>query len=445
MSTARGRGHLLRILGVTFGVAVVIGGTIGSGILRTPGEVAAQLRAPWLIIGVWLLGGLYAVLCTLAVTELATTYPVAGGWFVYSRRAFGKYAGFVVGCCDWMMQSTAIAYLSVAFGEFAAGLQPRLVPYVNRIGLGCLLILATLNWLGLRAGSRTQEITSFIKAFSLIVFVTGCFFLSPSGSNGSVQPNSSLPLASGGVFVAFVIALQAVIVTYDGWYSAIYFVEEDKDPSRNMPRSSLIGTLACVAIFVLVNFALLHILPIPQLAASQVPAAEAANIIFGGHGKQFILIISMIVAVSTVNATILMSPRILFGMSREGLLPRWFTSVNPGGTPATALLLSTIASGALIVSGNFDSLIAICSFLYVAAYISGFASLFVLRSSPREDAVKDHFKMWGYPWTNLAVLLASAGFLIASVFGDLRHSLFTLILLVLTYPLYFFLVKRQSR
>lgn len=428
---------------MTFGVAVVIGGTIGSGILRTPGEVAAQLHAPWLIIGVWLLGGLYAVLCTLAVTELATTYPVAGSWFVYSRRAFGKYAGFVVGCCDWMMQSTAIAYLSVAFGEFAAGLQPRLTPYVNRIGLGCLLVLAALNWIGLRAGSRTQEITSFIKAFSLILFVAGCFFLSPSGAGSAASP-ASLPARTGSMFIAFVIAFQAVIVTYDGWYSAIYFVEEDKNPSRNMPRSSLIGTLACVVIFVLVNFALLRILPIPQLAASQVPAADAARTVFGGQGKQLILIISMITSISTVNATILMSPRILFGMSREGLLPRWLTAVNPGGTPAAALLLCTIASGALILSGNFDSLIAICSFLYVAAYISGFASLFVLRSRPAADAVQDHFKMWGYPWTNLAVLLASAGFLIASVIGDLRHSLFALILIALTYPLYFFLIRKHG-
>src|SRR5215469_9808045 len=89
------KGHLLRIVGVGFGIAVGIGGTVGSGILRTPGEVAAQLRSPWLIIAIWLLGGVYAFFGTVAVTELATMLPQEGGWYVYSRAAFGEYAGFV--------------------------------------------------------------------------------------------------------------------------------------------------------------------------------------------------------------------------------------------------------------------------------------------------------------------------------------------------------------
>ena len=126
------KGHLLRVVGVGFGLAVGIGGTIGAGILRTPGEVAAQLRSPWLVIAVWALGGVYAFFCTASVSELATMLPQEGGWYVYSRNAFGEYAGFVVGCCDWMMQTTAVAYLAVASGEFAAGLQPGLERHIKR-------------------------------------------------------------------------------------------------------------------------------------------------------------------------------------------------------------------------------------------------------------------------------------------------------------------------
>ena len=441
-SSLRAKGHLLRILGVTFGVAVSIGDTIGSGILRTPGQVAAELHKWWLILFAWLLGGVYAFCCTLSVTELGTTLPHAGGWYVYSRRAFGEYTGFVVGCCDWMMQSTAIAYLSVAFGEFAAGLQPRLAPYVNWVGLACLLVIALLNWLGLRAGSRTQIATSLAKALGLLAFVVACFLISPKPlPAGAAHAAANFPAGSG-IFIGLVIALQAVIVTYDGWYGAIYFVEEDQDPARNLPRSALGGALACMAIFVLVNVALLHVLPVAQITASQIPAADAAMSIFGAHGKQIILIISLITAVSTINATILMSPRILFGMSRDGLFPRWLTSVNRGGTPTTALLLCTVASGAMILSGNFEALIAISAFLYVAVYISGFASLIVLRR--REPNLARPFRAWGYPWTTWGVLLASAGFLIAAVVGDLRHSLFTIILIALSYPVYRAALKRRS-
>lgn len=438
----RAKGHLLRILGVAFGVAVTVGDTIGSGILRTPGQVAAELHSSWLIISAWLLGGVYAFCCTLSVIELGTMLPQAGGWYVYSRRAFGEYTGFVVGCCDWMMQSTAIAYLSVAFGEFAAGLQPRLAPYVNWVGLACLLSIALLNWLGLRAGSRTQIATSLAKALGLLAFVAACFVISPKPVAGAVPTAANFPASTSGLLIGLVLALQAVIVTYDGWYGAIYFVEEDQDPARNLPRSALGGALACMAIFVLVNIALLHVLTIPQIAGSQVPAADAAMSIFGAHGKQIILIISLITAVSTINATILISPRILFGMGRDALLPRWLTSVNSGGTPSAALFLCTFASGALILSGNFEALIAISAFLYVAVYISGFASLIVLRQ--REPQLSRPFRAWGYPWTTWGVLLASAGFLVAAVVGDLRHSLFTLILIVLTYPIYLLLIKRRA-
>ena len=96
-----GRGHLLRILGVGFGLAVGVGNTIGTGILRTPGEVAGYLGNGQLVFAVWLLGGIYALLCSSPVTELGCMLPRAGGWYVYSHRAFGEKAGFVVGCCDW--------------------------------------------------------------------------------------------------------------------------------------------------------------------------------------------------------------------------------------------------------------------------------------------------------------------------------------------------------
>src|SRR5450631_1988572 len=167
-SSLRTKGHLLRILGVGFGIAVIVGGAIGSGILRTPGLVAAQLRSPGIIIAVWLVGGIYAFCCTLSVIELGTMLPRAGGWYVYSRRAFGEYGGFLVGCIDWIAQPVAIAYLAVAFGDFAAELQPSLRVYVKVVSFACVIVLALLNWFGLRAGSRMQELTSLIKALALV-------------------------------------------------------------------------------------------------------------------------------------------------------------------------------------------------------------------------------------------------------------------------------------
>jgi basic amino acid/polyamine antiporter, APA family len=443
-SPARLKGHLLRILGVGFGTAVIIGDTIGTGIFRTPGEVAGHLGNSTLIVAAWTLGGVFAFFCTLAVTELGTMLPQAGGWYVYSRRAFGDYGGFVVGCCDWTMQAVAIGYLAVAFGEFAAELQPALRGHVKLVAATCLCFLMVLNWLGLRTGSWTQELTSLTKALALIGFVVACFVVVPSAAPASVSgPSGLVVLPKGGLLLAIVLALQAVVVTYDGWYAAIYFAEEDEDPARNLPRSLIGGVMACVAIFLLVNAALLHVLPMHQLATSQIPAADAAMSIIGGRGKEVILVVSMLAAVSTINACLMISPRILFGMARDGLMPRWMTTINEGGTPASALLLCTVMALALVFSGSFETLIAIASFLFVAVYLSGFAALFALRV--REPELARPFKMWGYPWSNLGVFLASATFLVLTVVADPKDAFFTLVMIALSYPVYFFAVAKSKR
>lgn len=432
---------MLRILGVGFGVAVVVGNTISVGILRTPGEIASHLQSSTLIITLWILGGLYAFFCTLSVTELATTLPQAGGWYVYSRRAFGDYGGFLVGCSDWIVQAASVAYAAVAFAEFTAELQPALHVNVKLLAVATLIILALLNWLGLRSGSRAQEITSLAKVLALIGFVVACFVISPDSGTAASSTPAAFALPRGGLFLAILIAFQPILVTYDGWYGAIYFMEEDQDPIRNLPRSSIMGVLACIVVYLLMNLALLHVLPITRLAAAQVPAADAAMAVFGGHGKQVILIVSMVSAIGGMNAIMLMMPRILFGMSRDGLLPRSVASVNRGGTPSTALLLATMAAIALILSGSFEKLVAISAVLFVVVYLSGFSSLFVLRI--REPNLPRPFQSWGYPWTNLAVLLISLAFLGASIVGDLKDALFTLVLVALSYPAYVLLVKRR--
>ncbi len=424
-----GSGHLLRILGAGFGLAVGIGNTIGTGILRTPGEVAGYLGNGWLIFAVWLLGGIYALLCSSSVTELGCMLPQAGGWYVYSRRAFGEKAGFVVGCCDFTVQSVANAYLAVAFGEFVGELVPMLARHVRLLGTVALASLALLNWIGLKTGSRAQEITSLIKALGLVGLVIAAFTVPVNAGTASFLPGNFVHPHS--IFLGLMLALQGVVITYDGWYAPIYFVEEDKDPAKNLPRSMIGTTLACIAIFLLVNAALFHVLHMDRLAGSSMPAVDAAMLLFGRYGRHVILLISVVAVISAINAALMYIPRILFSMSRDGLLPHNITSVNRGGTPSLALFLSAAASIALVLSGSFDALIAIGSVLFVAVYLSGFASLLILRR--REPNLVRPYKAWWYPWSTILVLLASTVFLLGSVIGDLKHSLFTAILILLSY------------
>src|SRR5262245_47558693 len=155
-------GGLMRILGVGFGLAVIIGSTLGIGILRTPGLVAGQLGSPWSTFAVWLLGGLYTLLGSICLTELGTMLPEAGGYYVYARRAFGRTAGFAVGWTDWLTYCAVLGYLSIAIGEFTATLVPVWAPATKLVAVLALLFFAGLQWAGLRISSRFQEITTAI-------------------------------------------------------------------------------------------------------------------------------------------------------------------------------------------------------------------------------------------------------------------------------------------
>src|SRR4029450_5066110 len=141
-------------------------------------------------------------------------------------------------------------------------------------------------------------------------------------------------------FASVVLAMQAVIFTYDGWNGMLYFSEEVRDPGRQIPRAMFAGVLAIFGIYVLWNVAFVHVLGMPALAGSDFAAGAAAQALFGSRGDTIIRVLLMIGVFSGVNAYILFCPRILYAMSRDGLFPKWGSTVNAGGTPTNTLLLS---------------------------------------------------------------------------------------------------------
>src|SRR5213080_1649765 len=175
-------GTLLRVLGVGFGLAVTIGGTIGMGILRTPGEVAKQLPTPTLFIGIWIVGGVYALLGAISVAELGAMIPRSGGFYVFAHRALGNYAGFVVGWSDWMSTCATIALISMVVGEYSGVLIPALASHAKSVALTVTVFFALLQWRGIRWGSFTQNITSLLKVLAFAAFVVFAFLYRPAAS-----------------------------------------------------------------------------------------------------------------------------------------------------------------------------------------------------------------------------------------------------------------------
>jgi basic amino acid/polyamine antiporter, APA family len=419
-STSRG---LIRILGVGFGLAVIVGSTLGIGILRTPGLVAGQLPSPTAILTVWIVGGLYTLVGAICFAELGTMLPEAGGYYVYARRAFGNAVGFAVGWSDWLTYCAVLGYVSIAIGEFSALLLPSLGGHERSIAIGSLSALAALQLAGLRVSRRFQEFTTVVKCAAFMAVVISAMVFAPGIPSGSGSAPQA-PSLSG-----LIAALQAVVITYGGWQSALYFSEEDRDPNRNLPRAMIGGVVAVIVVYLLVNVALLSVMPLGDLARSTLPAADAAQILLGGRGREIITILSIVSLPPMLNAILMIGTRILFAMGRDGLMWRRAASVTAGGTPAAAMLATTLVALALVTTGTFQRLVAVVAFFLAANYVVCCLALIVLRR--REPGRARPFRAWGYPWTAGVVLFGAAAFLIGAAVGDTVNAGGALALLAL--------------
>jgi APA family basic amino acid/polyamine antiporter len=415
---------LRRILGVGFGLAVIIGSALGIGILRTPGLVAAQLSSPSTILAVWIIGGVYTLVGSVCFTELGTMLPRAGGYYVYARRAFGDTVGFGVGWTDWLTYCAVLGYVSIGIGEFIAVLVPTLAGAVKVLAVAALVAFVLLQWMGLRVSSRFQEVTSALKFCAFLALVVLCLAVSSPAMSGSSTASAALPAAT---FTGFVVALQSVAITYGGWQSALYFTEEDRDPAHNLPRSMIGGVLLVIVIYLLVNVALLAVLPMADLARSTLPAADAAQRVVGGRGGQIITVLSLISLPPLLNAIMMIGTRILFAMGRDGLLWSRTAAVNARGTPGVATMVTTAVAVGLIATGTFQRLVAVVSFFLAANYCVCCLALIVLRR--REPALIRPFRAWGYPLSAGIVLLGAAAFVTGTLAGDTRNGVAALVLL----------------
>lgn len=425
----------MRVLGVGFGIAVIIGNTIGAGIFRAPGSIAQNLPYPWLFLGVWIIGGLYALLGAISLAELGAMLPRSGGQYVFARYALGEYAGFIVGWSDWISTCGSTAAVALLIGQFAALLFPRFAGSSVIIAVTIAVVFAVLQWRGVVWGSTTQNLTSLMKTLAFLVLIAAAFLF---GHGASLTDSEVLARPAAVGFTAVVLALQSVIYTYDGWSGVIYFSEEVTNPGRDVPRAMFGGVLTVIAIYLLVNLALLYVLPVSQIAGQDFAAGVAAQVVFGPHGNTIFLTLTILSMLSAINAYHLMASRVLFAISRDGLFPSRGASVNKGGTPTVALFVSAAIALLFIVFGQtFERVITILAFFFVANYTLSFISVFVLRR--REPDKERPYRAWGYPWTTALALIGSVLFLLGAIASDTRNSIYALVLLAASYPVFSFI------
>jgi basic amino acid/polyamine antiporter, APA family len=432
-------GKLLQVLGVWFGIAAAVGNTIAAGIVRTPGVIAKILPNPWLFLGVWVIGGLYALFGASSMAELGAAIPRSGGQYNFSRRAIGDYAGFIVGWSDWLSSCGTLAAVAIVIGEYSGKLIPALAGgdyTIKTIAVSVIVAFGILQWRGVRWGSRAQLLTSAMKTGAFVILVIACFALGGNAHRASVAAESAtkLTLPSGWLLaVALMLGLQEVFYTIDGWDGVIYFGEEVRDPGKDVPRAIFGSVFSIMGIYLLLNAAVLYVLPMNEIAGNNFSLGTAAERIFGHYGDPIIRAIMVVSLLSCINAVQLFCSRILYAMSIDGLFFRSVARVNKGGTPELALLLSTVTA-VLFVLGSFERVIAMLSFFFVANYTLTYISVFVLRK--KEPDMPRPYRAWGYPWTTAIALIGSVLFLVGSILTDRDNAPLALGMLVLSYPVY---------
>jgi APA family basic amino acid/polyamine antiporter len=409
---------------------------VGIGILRLPGMVAAAAGSPTLIMACWCAGGLYALMGAVSVSELATMYPEAGGFRVYARRAFGEGAGFVVGWVDWLASVATLAYAAVAAVEFLATLWPPVAQHSLLAPTLILAVFGAMHSAGVRLGSSLTSAVSATLGILLLALVGACFLVAPV-----IRPAAVVGTAvnirtvfSAGTLLTIVPAIRAILTAYDGWYAPIYTAEESLDASRTLPRAIIGGALLVVSLYLIINIALLRVLPIPVLAASPLPAAAAAQVVLPRGSAALITAVSILIALNLINSNVLIAPRVLFSMAREGWISPRAATVSHGGTPQTALAATMLTSFAMILSGTFNQLIALFAVLILLYYIAAFSAVFVLRR--RSPEAPRPYRAFGYPVSTGIVLVGSLGFLVAALVEDWRSGVTAVVFLSLCAPAY---------
>ena len=429
------RDRLPRTLSLHDAVFLVVSSTVGSGIFLTPGAIADRLPHPGLIFAVWAFGGLLALAGALANAELGAMIPRAGGNYVYLRQAFHPVAGFLVGWLSFFaIFAGTVAALGVGFASAAAPLLGLGEASVVPLAIATITAVSVLNYVSVRGGARANNVTGWVKVGALLVFG----LVGPFSGGGSFEHLQPLVRGATGVAApaALALALSPVLFSYLGWNSSVFVASEIRDPGRNVPRSLFIGLALCTGVYLVMNAVYLYALPVEELRGTANAGEAAARALFGDLGGRLVSGFVLVSILGTLNATVLVGPRIAYSMALDGLFVPGVERVHatfrtPGWAVTTQAL---VAAALLVVLRTFPSALDFTTFAILMATIADVCALYRLRWKAPERPRP--YRAWGYPWVPGAYLLANAGIAAGLLLGRPTEAFTAIGVLLAGLPFY---------
>lgn len=429
---------LKRTLGSGFALAVTIGGVIGLGILRTPGEIAASIPDPVFYLSFWIVGGLFVLLSTSVVAELVGMTPRSGGCYPLVRNAYGPYPGFVIGWVDWLSFVGDIALKAVVATEFISLIVPAAIPWQTPLAIAITSVFAALQMRGIALGAKIQQLAAAGIAMIIIGFSVALLLAEPVAVTG-VDPG----FGNGSSLATWGLVAAAIIFTYDGWMYAAYFSGEVKGGSGAVARACIKGVSMVIVLYALLNIALVSAVPLPGLASHDLALARALELAMSPAAAVTVTVAAVLILLANQNLLYMGAPRILHALSVDGFASKQAGVVATGGNPLFAVLISWLISVGLILVGGFEFLLHLCVFFFIILYVALIAGVMILRK--RKPGKDRPYRAWGHPYSTIFCL---AGWSVITLFQAAsapETALYALVMVAGSWPVYRYLAIRRKQ
>jgi len=390
-----------RALPSRFGLVVTVGGVIGLGILRGPGEIAAVVTDPSLYLALWLVAGLFVLLSTAVSAELVGMTPRSGGFYSLIRRAYGPYAGFVIGWADWLTYAADLALKAVVIIEFVAILFPESAAWSTALAIIVTTVFAVIQ-------------------------------LPDNGAASSMPADNSL---SGWSLV-----IATIIFTYDGWLYASYFSGEIRGGAAAVARSCIKGMVVVIVLYTLLNLALVKSVGLASLAGSDLALARALELAIHPAAGTVIVAAAILILLSHQNLEYMSGPRILQALAEDGFAARRAQKIGKGGNPVFAILITWMVSVGLILVGGFEFLLLLSVFLFVPLYLALIVGVLILRK--REPGAERPYRAWGHPYSTIVCLIGWTIVTLFQAYAERETALYAVAMVAVSWPVYRYLARK---
>lgn len=396
MSTSRTQG-----ISLITATAVVVANMIGTGVFTSLGFQVGPLPSGFVIMILWIVGGVCAFCGAVCYGELAAAMPRSGGEYHYLTQIFSPAAGFLAGWLSATVGFAApIALAAMAFGKYFSGA----LPWVNAevLSHGIVIAMLLVHLIGVNVGAKFQNVATWLKVLLIVVFIAaGLLMPNP-------QPVSFLPVAGDGerlMSPAFAVSLVFVMYAYTGWNAVTYIVGEVKNPARNLPLAVAIGTLIVAVLYVGLNGVFLRAAPMSELAGKVDVGHTAADFIFGAQGGRIMALLISGGLISAISAMTWVGPRVMMAMGEDVKLLAPLGKKSASGVPWVAMIVQTAIVLALLHSGKFEKVLTYVQFSLTLCSFLTVLGVMVLRRT-RPDLPRP-YRAWGYPVTPLLFMAVS--------------------------------------